>query len=143
MFVNNPNILVLAKKFETVPHVVQVRFHNPLKTAGKELVGPGGMFFSLMVECRQRGPENHVMFGSLIPARVIDDEATHQSVVDEATARVARYVEGEAFEPSPMWRFDRQIGKEREADQLAAKGQLPGPSSDEPPQNTEETPQNP
>jgi hypothetical protein len=143
MVVDNPNILVLARKLETVPHVVQVRFHAPLKTTGKELVGPGGMFFSLMVQCRQRGPENHVLFGSLIPARVIDDETTHQSVIDESVARVSQYVETGIFEPAPMWRFNNQIGKEREAEQLAAMGQLPGPAPDEPTQNTEESSQNP
>jgi hypothetical protein len=142
MVVDNPNILILARKLETVPHVVQVRFHSPLKSTGKELAGPGGMFFSLMVQCRQRGPENHVMFGSLIPVSVINDETTHQSVVDESTARVSQYVETGMFEPAPMWRFNNQIGKEREQDQLAAMGRLPGPSDDNPPPTTEEPPQN-
>jgi hypothetical protein len=143
MVVDNPNILILARKLETVPHVVQVRFHEPLKITGKELAGPGGMFFQLMVECRQRGPDNYVMFGSLIPARVIDDESIHQSIVDESVARVSRYVETGIFEPTPMWRFNNQIGKEREQAQLAAMGRLPGPLDHETPQNTEETIQNP
>jgi hypothetical protein len=124
MVVDNPNILVLARKLEQMPHVLQVRFWTPLKPEGKQTAGPGGMIF-LCLTRDFTDPNNVHIFQNIIPAVVINTEEHHQSVVDSVSPIIEHYFQTGEYPHGTNW---------------AEKG----PSTWEPEEpSPEETPQNP
>jgi hypothetical protein len=103
MVVDNPNILVLARKLEQVPDVIQVRFWTPLLPGGIRAVGPGGMNFMCVTRDFSNPEEKIHMFQSLIPASVINNEEHHQAVIDNTTSLVEHYFQTGEFPHGTKW----------------------------------------
>lgn len=103
MVVDNPNILVLARKLEQVPDVIQVRFHSPIFPGGQELIGPGGMVFVCVTRDFSNREFGIHLFQTLIPASVINNEENHQAVVDNITPLIAQYFQTGEFPHGTKW----------------------------------------
>lgn len=91
MYVDNPNILILARKLEQIPNVLQVRFHAPLRQSVIELAGEGCMIFKMVVRDLAQTNEEYTALQSLVPKVVIDDETCHPGVIDNVTQMIERY----------------------------------------------------
>lgn len=91
MYVDNPNILILARKLELIPNVLQVRFFVPLKQAILNIGGEGCMMFQLIVKDLSVQREAYTALSSLIPKIVIDDESVHQGVIENLTEMIEKY----------------------------------------------------
>ena len=139
MIVDNPNILVLARKLEQIPNVLQVRFWQPLRAGKAKAAGPGGMAFSCFtreINPADGSPDNFHEFQSIIPASVINNEEYHQTVVDSMTTIIERYFQTGEYPYGTRWEEKGMVAWEPEFP--------PTPPEDTPTENPpEETPQNP
>lgn len=90
MYVDNPNILILARKLELIPNVLQVRFYSPLRQYVHDIGGDGCMIFQMIVK-DLTVTDDYSALRSLIPKAVIDDESLHPGVVDNITKMIERY----------------------------------------------------
>ena len=134
MIVDNPNILVLARKLEQIPNVLQVRFFQPLKASKAKAAGPGGMAFLCVtreINPADGDPDNYHQFVSMIPASVINNEEYHQTVVDSMTTIIERYFQTGEYPYGTNWSNKSLVTWEPE-----------DPPSEEPPP-PEEPSQNP
>lgn len=92
MYVDNPNVITLARKLELIPNVLQVRFFSPLRERIRDEYGggPGCMVYQLMLnDLVNEGQYEAIK--SLIPAAVINDESAHAGVVENITGLVEEY----------------------------------------------------
>jgi len=131
MAVDNPNVFALAKKLETIPNVLQVRFWAPLKSGWADFAQQGGLLFCCLTDDLINGADRFQLFQAMIPGSVINNEELHQAVVDNLTGVVEHYFQTKEFPHDTNW-----------TDQLMKMTQenVIQPSNPNPPQDP---PQNP
>lgn len=103
MVVDNPNVLVLAKKLEAIPNVLQIRFWVPLKSIWADFAQQGGMLYACIVNDLVNGQDRFLQLQTIIPGSVINNEEFHQAVVDNLTGIIEHYYQTNEFPHDTNW----------------------------------------
>lgn len=110
MLTDNPNFVILVKKLELIPGVVQVRFWLALRQKIKNLAGGDCVNFVLIVKNFNNMPDDYEGLKSLVPLSVINDLSLHDQLVSNLTELLNGYVQtgiiptrlAEAVPPNPI-----------------------------------------
>ena len=97
MYLNSDNGLLLAKKFEEIPNVTQVRFNHPLRRDVIDLIGEDGLHYCCYVEslnqdqAEQNGSKIYQRVVVYLKKEVYDNVDNHGHLQAMMNERIGSY----------------------------------------------------
>lgn len=98
----------LIDRMKTIPNVVQVRYHNPLKKQYVDMIGSDGFIITAYVANKDQ-EDFYLPFITMAPKAVCFNIDKHDSLVQHLQQRVADYIENDVTPPNSVSVDEMQI----------------------------------
>lgn len=102
------NFTTLINRMKSIPNVVQIRYHNPLKKQYVDMIGSDGFIITAYVQNKEHD-DFYLPFITMAPKAICFNLDKHDSLVQHLQQRVVDYIENDVVPPNSVSIDEMQI----------------------------------